>query len=95
MTNLPQPSAHVIATAFDNGEGVLIDLHGKRYFQLNETALLIWQGLEAGHSSEQILAKMMTEYEVTEPQAQQSLWRLIGDLQKQELLAMERGASAT
>jgi Coenzyme PQQ synthesis protein D (PqqD) len=77
----------VVATPFDNGEGVLIDLQGKQYFQLNETGLFIWQRLADGHSSAQIVAALMTEYEVSEAQAQASVQRLLADLQQRELLS--------
>ncbi len=76
----------VVATPFDNGEGVLIDLQGKQYFQLNETGLFIWQRIADGHSSEQIVAALTAEYEVSETQAQASVKHLIADLQQRELL---------
>ena len=87
MTHLPKPNLHVIATAFDNGEGVLIDLQNKRYYQLNETGLLIWQELEAGHTRAQVIAALMAAYEVAEEQAQASVLRLLNDLQQLELLS--------
>ena len=76
----------VVATPFDNGEGVLIDLQGKQYFQLNETGWLIWQRLTDGHSSAQIVAALVAEYEVSEAQAQASVQRLRADLEQRELL---------
>ena len=76
----------VVATPFDNGEGVLIDLQGKRYFQLNETGWLIWQQLSAGQAPAQIVAALVAEYEVSEAQAQASVQRLRADLQQRELL---------
>ena len=76
----------VVATPFDNGEGVLIDLQGKQYFQLNETGLFIWQRLADGHSSAQIASALTAEYDVSEVQAEASVQRLIADLQQRELL---------
>ena len=40
------PHEHVVFTEFDAGEGVLVDLNTKKYFRLNETALIVWRGLE-------------------------------------------------
>ena len=76
----------VVATPFDNGEGVLIDLQGKQYFQLNETGWLIWQQLVAGQAPAQIIAALTEEYEVSEAQAQASVQRLLADLRQRELL---------
>ncbi len=78
----------VVATPFDNGEGVLIDLQGKQYFQLNETGWLIWQQLVAGQAPAQIIAALTEEYEVSEAQAQASVQRLLADLQQRELLTI-------
>ena len=76
----------VVATPFDNGEGVLIDLQGKQYFQLNETGLFIWQLLADGKTSAQIIAALTAEFEVSDDQAQASVQRLLADLQQRELL---------
>ena len=46
---------HVVVTDFDGGEGILVDLNTKRYFQLNETAMIVWRGLEQGKSINEIV----------------------------------------
>jgi hypothetical protein len=55
---------HVVVTDFDGGEGILVDLNTKRYYQLNETAMLVWRGLEQGKSIGEIAADFMSAYEV-------------------------------
>lgn len=67
------PHEHVITTAFDEGEGVLVDLNVKRYYQLNETAMFIWQRLEKRLSLEQIVADLLADYEVSREQATASV----------------------
>ena len=42
----PIPHDHVLFTDLDGLEGVLVDLNTKKYYQLNETASLVWRGLE-------------------------------------------------
>jgi Coenzyme PQQ synthesis protein D (PqqD) len=86
MTKFPAPPKHVITTAFDNGEGVLIDVQTKRYYQLNDTAFKLWQSVEAGHTPEQAIEALTSEFEVTPEHAAVSLAKLIGDLQQLELL---------
>ena len=45
---MPRPHDHVIFTDLNGVEGVLVDLNTRQYFQLNETASLIWRGLAKG-----------------------------------------------
>jgi hypothetical protein len=56
-TSSPQP--------FDEGEGVLVDLNVKRYYQLNETAMFIWQRLEKRVPPREIVADLLETYEVS------------------------------
>jgi hypothetical protein len=74
------PQDYVVFTEFDGGEGVLVDLNTKRYFQLNETATLIWRGLESGRPASEIVEELTTSYEVTPEHAVSSLDRLLQNL---------------
>jgi hypothetical protein len=77
---------HVVSTEFQGGEGVLVDLNTKRYYQLNETAMLVWRGLEAGKSVDELRDQMVLEYDVSVEQANASVHRLLSDLQSRRLL---------
>ena len=71
------PFDHVIFTDVDGVEGVLVDLNSKQYYQLNETASLVWRGLAKGTPADEI-AKAMTEaYDVTLEHAQTSVDTII------------------
>ena len=76
----------VISTEFDGGEGVLVDLNSKRYYQLNETAMLVWRCLEKGSSLEEITKEMTAKYEVSEEQAAASIEKIIAGFQSYKLL---------
>jgi hypothetical protein len=82
----PTTGAHVVATDFDGGEGVLVDLNTKRYYQLNETAMLIWKGLERQKPLPDIVADVTAQYEVTSEQAARSVERLVHDFRSYNLL---------
>ena len=69
---------HVVATDFEGGEGVLVDLNTKKYYQLNETAMLVWRGVEQGRGLEEIVAEMTRQYEVTPERARASVDRIVG-----------------
>jgi len=87
MTDTPAPHEHVVATEFEGGEGVLVDLNSKSYYQLNETAMLVWRCLERGLSSEEIVREMTAAYDVTPDHAAGSLARLLDSLQAHKLVA--------
>ena len=69
MSNNPAPYEHIVFTEFDGVEGILVDLDTKKYYQLNETAMLIWKGLEKGRSSQDIADELVANYEVTSADA--------------------------
>ena len=75
-----QSRDHVVCTEFEGGEGILVDLNTKRYYQLNETALLIWKGLEQGCTSEEIVNEVLAQYAVDPGHARQSVETLLRSL---------------
>jgi hypothetical protein len=71
------PQEHVVFTEFDGGEGVLVDLNTKKYFQLNETAVVVWRGLEDRLSLEEIIGRITSAYEVDDEHAAESVRRAL------------------
>lgn len=84
-TNL-MPGKHVVVTDFDGGEGILVDLNTKKYFQLNETAMLVWKGLEQGKTVREIAADITDNYEVALDKATSSVERILDSFQTYKLL---------
>ena len=80
------PHDHIVFTEFDGGEGVLVDLNTKRYYQLNETAMLVWRCLEKGKTLSEVVEEMTAAYEVTREHALQSVERLLRNFQSHQLL---------
>lgn len=80
------PLDRIIATQLHEGDGVLVDLNTKQYYQLNETAMLIWRALENGHSFEQIVAEIMSTYTVDHEHAVASAERLLTEFQQRKLV---------
>lgn len=78
---------HVVVTDFDGGEGILVDLNTKRYFQLNETAMIVWRGLEQGKSTGEIVADFTSSYEVEPDRATLSIERLLDSFQTYKLVS--------
>jgi hypothetical protein len=89
--SIPSPHEHIVFTEFDDSEGVLVDLNSKRYYTLNETAMIIWRGLEQKRTREEIIGDITAVYDVTPEHAAQSLDKLVSTLQARKLLPAEGG----
>jgi len=70
---MPRPHDHVIFTDLNGLEGVLVDLNTRQYFQINESACLIWRGLVKGTSVADIARELTERYDVTLDHAQSSV----------------------
>jgi len=88
------PHAHIVATEFEGGESVLVDLNTKRYYQLNETATLIWRALADGKSKADIVGSLTSIYDVTETDAEKSIDHVLEHLQVHRLVATHKGSQA-
>lgn len=84
--SIPAPHEHVVFTEFDGNEAVLVDLNSKRYYTLNETAMIIWRGLERKRTREEIIREMTDAYDVTPEHAAASLDKLVASLQARKLI---------
>ena len=85
-TNLV-PGKHVVATDFDGGEGILVDLNTKKYYQLNETAMVVWKGLEQGKTTGEIAADITSNYEVALDKATLSVQRIVDNFYTYKLIS--------
>ena len=85
MDNLV-PGKHVVVTDFDGGEGILVDLNTKKYYQLNETAMVVWKGLEQGKTTNEIASDITSAYEVGLDQATASVQRIVDNFQTYKLV---------
>ncbi len=77
---------HIVFTDFDGGDGVLVDLNTKKYYQLNETAALVWRGLERGRTNEEIVKELTAAYDVTPEHAAASLEKLLRGFYSHKLI---------
>ena len=76
----------VVATEFDGKDTVVLNLATKRYYTLNETATLIWSGLEKGLSESGIIELLTGRYEVSAEHARASISTTLASLQAQQLI---------
>jgi Coenzyme PQQ synthesis protein D (PqqD) len=91
----PTPYDHIVFTEFDGTEGILVDLNTKRYYQLNETAMLIWKSLEKGLAPSAIADQIVASYEVTPEAALQNVEQTLKDFETYRLIGIqERNGSS-
>jgi hypothetical protein len=80
------PQEHVVFTDLDGIEGVLVDLNTRKYYQLNETATMVWRGLERRLTTMEIAAEMAAVYDVPADRAVTSVKRLLDSLGASKLV---------
>jgi len=88
----PVPCEHVVFTEFDDAEGILVDLNTKKYYQLNETAMLIWKGLEQGLDTRQIADQIVETYEITPNDALRNVDQIVEKFQSYSLVSTSSDA---
>ncbi len=82
----PVPSEQVVCVDLSGGEGVLVDLNSKKYFQLNETAMLVWRGLEKNRALGEIVGELTAAYDVTPQRAAESVGRLLREFESRKIV---------
>jgi len=75
----------IVSTLFDDGDGVLVDLDTKRYYQLNETAMMVWNGLEKGHTVAEIASAITSAFDVSHDHAIDSVEKILQKFQSFKL----------
>lgn len=85
---LPAPHGNVVITEFEDGESVLVDLDTKRYYQLNETATVIWRALADGRSKPEIVDQLTSAYDVTREHAGSCVDRVVEHVKAHRLVVV-------
>jgi len=87
------PFDHIVFTEFDDSEGILVDLNTKKYYQLNETAMLIWKGLEQGLGNNEIADQIVENYEIAPNDALRNVDEIVAKFQVYSLVGVGNDAS--
>ena len=83
----PAPYDHIVFTEFDGTAGILVDLNTKKYYQLNETATLIWKGITDRAPIVEIANILAASYEVTPEDAQRNVESIVQQFRDYKLIA--------
>ena len=68
------------------GEMMLMDLESGTYFGLDPVGMRIWQSLEDGQSTEQMLERLESEFDVTPEQLRKDVATLYQTLREHNLV---------
>ena len=89
------PCEHIVFTDLDGKEGVIVDLDTRKYYHLNETAALIWRGLERGLTIENMVQEIAAIYDVSDVHAASSVERILRDFGARKLIRLGRALAET
>ena len=79
----PTPDA-LFATLSDGA--VVLDIHTKKYFSLNDTGARIWALIREGLFTEDIISVLLAEYDVAETAARDAVSALVTELASERLI---------
>lgn len=75
----------VVARAVGD-ETILLDLETGTYFTLNPVGALVWRGLEQAESIDQIVERIVSEYDAPAAQVKSDVAQLLGELTRRGLV---------
>lgn len=76
------------------GEAVILSLQGGVYYGLNQIGARIWELIHEPRTVEEIVARLMQEYEVDRPRCQKDLHTLLRELASHGLIEVRDGTAA-
>ena len=71
-------------------ESVLLNPETGRYIGLNRLGRYVWTLIEQGLTSEQVMQRVLAEYDVDEPRLREDVGRFLDDLQAKGLVRAPR-----
>ena len=71
-----------------DGEMVLLDMNSENYFGLDSVGSDIWQAMQEKESLKEVLALLLTQYEVEEARLKEDLFHFTGKLQESGLIEL-------
>jgi len=90
-----RPHDQIVFTDFDGSEGILVDLNTKKYYQLNETATVIWKGVERGLAAREIADEIVAVYEINSADALFNVEATLDKLKTYRLIVLQQSAKAS
>ena len=76
----PRIAKDALLAEFAGDDAILMDVEGRRYHRLNETAAFIWKALEENRTDADIVERLVNDFSVTTEDAEAHVKRFVGEL---------------
>lgn len=83
-----------VLAAHLHGEAVLLNMETKNYYRLNETAAVVFRGLERGLGRDALVQELCASFEVGRAEAAAAVDSLLAELAERGLVAPAEDAAA-
>ena len=90
-----RPRDEEVASKVIDGEAIIINLANGVYYSMDKVGALVWEQVQAGHSLEEAIASVTSQYVVAREQAESNVRELVQELVQENLIvAAENGDAA-
>ena len=80
-----RPASDTLFATLSDG-AVVLDIHTKKYFSLNDTGARVWALIRQGLAVEDIISALLDEYDVSRTAACQAVTSLVKSLAAEKLI---------
>jgi hypothetical protein len=88
-----QPNKEEVAAKVMDGEAILINLSNGIYYSMDKVGAVVWELVERNFSPEEMVASIMSRYEVETEKAQADVERLLKELVDEKLILAADGVA--
>jgi len=89
-----QPNKEEVAAKVMDGEAILINLSNGIYYSMDKVGAVVWELVERNFSPEEMVATLISRYEVETDKAQADVERLLKELGDEKLILAADGVAA-
>jgi coenzyme PQQ synthesis protein D (PqqD) len=89
-----QPNKEEVAAKVMDGEAILINLSNGIYYSMDKVGAVVWELVERNFSPEEMVASIVSRYEVETEKAQADVERLLKELVDEKLILAADGVVA-
>lgn len=93
LTQPVKPNSEEVAAKVMDGEAILINLSNGIYYSMDKVGAVLWELVERNHSPEEMVAFIISRYEVETEQAQADVGRLLKELVEEKLILEADGVA--
>ena len=89
-----QPNKEEVAAKVMDGEAILINLSNGIYYSMDKVGAVVWELVERNFSPEEMVATIMSRFEVETEKVQADVERLLKELGDEKLILAADGVAA-